>query len=87
VNPAFLSGESLCDDIAGWSNGCRRWNRQPDAFCIVSAWSHLTSHHNKLKKICSNVVNLEKKYWTGGVDVEVYSRLAGLLVSVLINII
>lgn len=42
---------------------------------------HLTSHHNRLKKFCSNVVNLETKYWTGEEDVEVYSRLADLLLG------
>jgi len=42
---------------------------------------HLTSHHRKLRKFCDNVVNLEKKYWTGEEDVEVYSRLADLLLN------
>jgi len=42
---------------------------------------HLTSHHRRLKKLCSNVVNLEGKYWTGEEDVEVYRRLADLLIT------
>jgi uncharacterized protein YabN with tetrapyrrole methylase and pyrophosphatase domain len=42
---------------------------------------HLTSHHNQLKRLCKNVVNLEKKYWTGEEDVDIYSRLADLLLT------
>jgi uncharacterized protein YabN with tetrapyrrole methylase and pyrophosphatase domain len=52
-----------------------------EAFKQARIIFHLTSHHNKLKKICPNVINLEKKYWTGEVDVDVYSRLAGLLLD------
>jgi uncharacterized protein YabN with tetrapyrrole methylase and pyrophosphatase domain len=52
-----------------------------EAFKNARIIFHLTSHHSKLKKLCSNVVNLEKKYWTGEEDVEVYSRLADLLLS------
>lgn len=52
-----------------------------EAFQSARIILHLTSHHNRLKKICKNVVNLEKKYWTGEEDVEVYGRLADLLLS------
>lgn len=52
-----------------------------EAFQSARIIFHLTSHHNRLKKICKNVVNLERKYWTGEEDVEVYSRLADLLLS------
>lgn len=52
-----------------------------EAFKDARIIFHLTSHHNRLKKLCANVVNLEDKYWTGEEDVEVYSRLAELLLS------
>lgn len=52
-----------------------------EAFKNARIIFHLTSHHNKLKKFCPKVVNLEKKYWTGEEDVEVYSRLANLLLN------
>lgn len=52
-----------------------------EAFQNARIIFHLTSHHRRLKKLCSNVVNLESKYWTGEEDVEVYRRLADLLIS------
>lgn len=42
---------------------------------------HLTSHHRKLKRFCKNVVNLERHYWTGDKDIDVYKRLADLILA------
>src|ERR1044071_4894490 len=47
-----------------------------EAFKKARIIFHLTSHHQKLKRYCKQVVNLEKRYWTGEVDTDVYSRLA-----------
>jgi len=42
---------------------------------------HLTSHHQRLKRYCKQVVNLEKMYWTGERDTDVYSRLTDLFLD------
>ncbi|HKP85310.1 MAG TPA: SAM-dependent methyltransferase [Blastocatellia bacterium] len=52
-----------------------------EAFKRARIIFHLTSHHQKLKRYCKQVVNLEKKYWTGEEDNEVYGRLANLFLD------
>ena len=52
-----------------------------EAFKKARIIFHLTSHHQKLKRYCKQVVNLEKRYWTGEVDTDVYSRLADLFLD------
>jgi len=42
---------------------------------------HLTSYHQRLKKYCKRVVNLEKEYWTGEVDTDVYPRMANIVLD------
>src|SRR6202521_4202528 len=42
---------------------------------------HLTSYHRRLKKYCKQVINLEKEYWTGEVDTDVYARLANVVLD------
>lgn len=37
---------------------------------------HLTDYHRQLRKYCKQVVSLEKEYWTGEVDTDIYKRLA-----------
>src|SRR5688572_10232698 len=47
-----------------------------EAFKRARIIFHLTSYHQRLKKYCKQVVNLDKEYWTGEVDTQVYHRLA-----------
>ena len=52
-----------------------------DAFSRARIIFHLTSYHQRLKKYCKQVVNLDKEYWTGEVDVDVYRRLANVVLD------
>jgi precorrin-6B methylase 1 len=42
---------------------------------------HLTSYHRTLKKYCKQVVNLEKEYWSGGRDTDIYSMLTEIVLQ------
>ncbi|HVQ38477.1 MAG TPA: SAM-dependent methyltransferase [Pyrinomonadaceae bacterium] len=52
-----------------------------DAFKRARIIFHLTSYHQRLKKYCANVVDLDKEYWTGEVDSEVYPRMANIVLD------
>jgi uncharacterized protein YabN with tetrapyrrole methylase and pyrophosphatase domain len=47
-----------------------------DAFKRARIIFHLTSYHRKLQQYCKQVVNLDKEYWTGELDTDVYKRMA-----------
>lgn len=42
---------------------------------------HLTSYHRRLKKCCKQVIDLDKEYWTGELDTEVYGRLSSIVLD------
>jgi Protein containing tetrapyrrole methyltransferase domain and MazG-like (predicted pyrophosphatase) domain len=42
---------------------------------------HLTSYHQRLRKFCKQVIDLEKEYWTGELDTDVYARLARIVLD------
>ena len=52
-----------------------------EAFKKARIIFHLTSYHRKLQQYCTNVVNLEKQYWTGEVDTDVYERMANIILD------
>jgi uncharacterized protein YabN with tetrapyrrole methylase and pyrophosphatase domain len=52
-----------------------------EAFQKARIIFHLTSYHQRLKKYCKQVVNLEKEYWTGEVDTDVYPRMANIVLD------
>jgi uncharacterized protein YabN with tetrapyrrole methylase and pyrophosphatase domain len=42
---------------------------------------HLTSHHQRLKKYCNQVIDLDKEYWTGELDTDVYARIIRIVLD------
>lgn len=52
-----------------------------DAFKRARIVFHLTSYHRRLQRYCKQVVNLEKEYWTGEVDTDIYTRLANRILD------
>jgi uncharacterized protein YabN with tetrapyrrole methylase and pyrophosphatase domain len=52
-----------------------------DAFKRARIIFHLTSYHRKLQQYCKQVVNLDKQYWTGEVDTDVYTRMANTILD------
>jgi uncharacterized protein YabN with tetrapyrrole methylase and pyrophosphatase domain len=52
-----------------------------EAFKRARIIFHLTSYHQRFKKYCKQVVNLEKEYWTGEVDTDVYPRMANIVLD------
>src|SRR4030081_873315 len=52
-----------------------------DAFKRARIIFHLTGYDRKLQQYCKQVVNLDKEYWTGEVDVDIYARLANKILD------
>ncbi len=52
-----------------------------DAFKRARIIFHLTSYHRKLQQYCDQVVNLDKQYWTGEVDTDIYERMANTILD------
>lgn len=52
-----------------------------DAFKRARIIFHLTSYHRKFQQYCDNVVNLDKQYWTGEVDTDIYERMANTILD------
>lgn len=52
-----------------------------DTFKRARIIFHLTSYHQRLKKYCRQVVDLDKEYWTGEADSEVYPRMANIVLD------
>lgn len=52
-----------------------------DAFKRARIIFHLTSYHRKLKEYCKQVVDLDKEYWTGEPDSDVYPRMANIVLD------
>jgi|GEM_PF-1306314 len=41
----------------------------------------LTGNLRLLKKFCKEVINLDKEYWTGGLDEDVYTKIANIVLD------
>ena len=52
-----------------------------DAFKRARIIFHLTSFHQRLKKYCKQVVDLDDQYWTGESDEDVYPRMANIVLD------
>lgn len=52
-----------------------------EAFKRARIIYHLTSYHRKLQQYCKQVVNLDKEYWTGELDTDVYTRMANRILD------
>ena len=42
---------------------------------------HLTSYHQRLRKYCKQVIDLDSEYWTGELDTEVYARITQMVLD------
>ena len=42
---------------------------------------HLTSYHQRLRKYCKQVIDLDREYWTGELDTEVYARITHMVLD------
>jgi uncharacterized protein YabN with tetrapyrrole methylase and pyrophosphatase domain len=51
------------------------------AFRTARVILDLTSHSRLLRKFCKKVINLDKEYWTGGLDEDVYQRIADIVLA------
>ena len=52
-----------------------------EAFKKARIIFHLTSYHRQLQKYCKQVVNLDKEYWTGELDTDIYARMANRILN------
>jgi uncharacterized protein YabN with tetrapyrrole methylase and pyrophosphatase domain len=52
-----------------------------EAFKRARIIFHLTSYHRQLQKYCKQVVNLDKEYWTGELDTDIYKRMANKILD------
>src|SRR5260221_1959365 len=41
----------------------------------------LTGNSRLLRKFCQQVINLDKEYWTDGLDEDVYKRIANIVLN------
>jgi uncharacterized protein YabN with tetrapyrrole methylase and pyrophosphatase domain len=52
-----------------------------EAFKRARIIFHLTGYHRKLQQYCDQVVDLDKDYWTGELDTDVYKRMANKILD------
>jgi uncharacterized protein YabN with tetrapyrrole methylase and pyrophosphatase domain len=51
------------------------------AFKTARVILDLTSNFRLFKKFCKTVIDLDKEYWTGGLDEDVYARIADIVLD------